>query len=293
MALDRLTQLDALERLSGAERAAAIAEFGREVLQADAAPALPDDARRRLVGALLGAVESGDGASRDRLSIGAALAALGDPRLRSPSDPAYWARVESDEGQFLLGTYMVTNREYRAFVDAGGYARAELWDEQGLAWLRTTKLTWPTLAERPESRDFVVDNQPVVGVTWHEAMAYARWANARLPSFEERLGVVRGREKRPYPWGSPFGEGNANTSEEVLSRPCAVGLYVRDRSPEGVYDLAGNVAEWCGDGVIDQKWVHPGAWDQPSMAAWAKARVLQAPTEWSAGLGFRVARDVG
>jgi formylglycine-generating enzyme required for sulfatase activity len=293
VALDRLTQLDALERLPGADRAAVIAELGREVLQAEAATALPDDARRRLVVALLGAVESGDGASRDRLVIGAALAALGDPRLRAPSDPSYWARVESDEGPFLLGRHMVTNREYRAFVDAGGYDRPDLWDEQGLAWLNATKLTWPALAARPDAGDFVVDNQPVVGVTWHEAMAYARWAAARLPTFEERLAVVRGGEKRPYPWGSPFGEGNANTSEEVLNRPCAVGLYVRDRSPEGVYDLAGNVAEWCGDGVSDQKWVHPGAWDQPSMAAWAKARVLQAPAEWSAALGFRVARDLG
>ena len=290
MSLDLVPQLDALAGLSADERVAALAELLRP-LRPEALAAVGAADRDAVTALLVDAVTSGAGAPPDRVVVGAALGHLGDPRLHAPGDPAYWAHVETEEGALLMGRFMVTNAEFRRFVDDGGYDRAALWDEAGRAWLRATREPWPALAARPESADFVVPNQPVVGVTWHEASAYARAHGARLPTFEERLAVVRGREKRPYPWGSPFGEGNANTSEEALHRPCAVGLYVRDRSPEGVADLAANAAEWCADGVADQKWVHPGAWDQPSMAAWAKARVLEAPSEWSPALGFRLARD--
>jgi formylglycine-generating enzyme required for sulfatase activity len=136
-----------------------------------------------------------------------------------------------------------------------------------------------------------VANQPVVGVTWFEADAFARAHDARLPRFDERLRAVRGSEKRPYPWGEPFGEGNANTREEVLGRPCAVGLYLRDRTPEGVSDLAGNVGEWALDGADGQYWYAPGGWDQPSMASWAKARELERPESRSTSVGFRLVRD--
>ncbi|TVQ93848.1 MAG: hypothetical protein EA397_03600 [Deltaproteobacteria bacterium] len=291
MAFEPLAQLDELDNLPAVERVALLAEIGQTFVNGDAAQ-LPADARQKVIQTMVDALQRGDGSSRDRFTIGAALGRLGDPRLRKPSDESYWSKVETDDGALLLGRFMVTNREYRAFVDDGGYDRDDLWSPEGLAWKSQTEATWPQLAARSDAGPFIIDNQPVVGVTWHEAQAYARWAQARLPLFEERLAVVRGREKRPYPWGSPFGEGNANTQEEVLNQPCAVGLYLRDRSPEGVYDLAGNVGEWCADGAADQRWVHPGAWDQPSMAAWAKARVLQPPAEWSPALGFRLARDL-
>ena len=91
--------------------------------------------------------------------------------------------------------------------------------------------------------------------------------------------------------GDPFGEGNANTKEEVLGRPCAVGLYVRDITPDGVVDLAGNASEWTAETAGDEFLLHPGSWDQPSLAAWAKALTTAGPaSRWSA-LGFRLAKD--
>lgn len=297
MSQERTPALANLSTLSAAERVENLAALGRQLLErqaqdgSDAHGGLVDGARDEVVKTLVELLQDGEGAALDRLALGAALGFLGDPRLRKPSDAGYWATVEVDDGPLELGRFMVTNDEFRQFVDAGGYSEENLWDEDGRAWLESTEERWPALSATAESRPFVVPNQPVVGVTWFEAMAYARWVGARLPTFEERLRAVRGSEKRPYPWGSPFGEGNANTQEEVLGQPCAVGLYLRDCSPEGVYDLAGNVAEWCGDGVGGECWVHPGAWDQPSMAAWAKARVLEKPGTWSAALGFRLARD--
>jgi formylglycine-generating enzyme required for sulfatase activity len=219
------------------------------------------------------------------------LGLLGDPRLRVPADADYWVKVETDDGPVSFGRFPVTNHEFQKFVDAGGYDDATLWSDEGRAWLETTSDPWPERAKAPDAVPFIIANQPVVGVTWYEAEAYATWAKARLPRFDERLRAVRGADKRPYPWGSPFGEGNANTREEVLNRPCGVGLYPGDRTPEGVYDLAGNVAEWTADGPGDERWYAPGAWDQPSMAAWAKAREHERPDARWTGIGFRIVRD--
>jgi hypothetical protein len=279
-----------LERLPLHERVAHLAAWGRDVVR-QGPPLLADEVRQQVVADMVRLVQEGVGEPRDRLAVGAALGVLGDPRLRLPSDPGYWAMVNTADGLVEFGRFLVTNYEYRTFVEADGYRDPQWWDAEGRGWLASTTERWPELAQGDESRALVVPNQPVVGVTWYEASAYARWARARLPSFEERLAAVRGAEKRPYPWGSPFGEGNANTREEVLQQPSAVGLFVNDRSPEGIYDLAGNVAEWCADGAGQDRWIHPGAWDQDSMASWAKARVLERPEARGAGLGFRIARE--
>jgi hypothetical protein len=246
---------------------------------------------RDLAQAIVELVESETGLPAARLRIADALGYLDDPRLSSPDQDAYWARIPSDRGVVVIGRFPVTNQEYRKFVEAGGYDRRELWTDAGWAWCQSTDNTWPQLASGEDARPFVVPNQPVVGVCFHEAVAYARFHGARLPRWDERVWVVRGAERRPYPWGDPFGEGNANTKEEVLGRACAVGLFRRDVTPDGVYDLAGNAGEWTGDVVGEECLIHPGAWDQPSMAAWAKALTSEKPhVRWSA-LGFRLARD--
>ena len=153
------------------------------------------------------------------------------------------------------------------------------------------KPTWGDLAKDPEVAHLVIPNHPVVGVNWYEADAYARAHGARLISNGERRWIVRGVEKRPYPWGQPFGDGNANTREESLGQPCAIGLFLRDRTPDGVWDLAGNVAEWLGDGSDEKRMLHPGSWVRPSMASWAKALELSPPDTRSADLGFRLGRE--
>jgi len=274
------------------QRAAQLVRIGRAVANDDS-NGISEAEQALLVQALVTLVEDGAGEARTRLEIGEILGLLGDPRLSAPVDPAYWVRVELPQvGSVVqIGRFPVTNAEFQRFVDEGGYRDRALWTDDGWAWLEGVDDPWPVRAKAASSGPFVVPNQPVVGVTWFEASAYAARHQSRLPRFDERLWVVRGEERRPYPWGSPFGAGNANTREEVLRRPCAVGLFVNDCTPEGVRDLAGNVAEWNLDGVGDQKWIHPGAWDQPSMAAWAKARFLETPESRWAGLGFRLARD--
>jgi len=194
-----------------------------------------------------------------------------------------------------VGRYPVTNDEYLSWVKGGGYQDRGAWTASGLAWLDACDAPWHVLAEREDAAPFVVANQPVVGVTWFEASAYAKAHGARLLRTDERVWVTRGEERRPYPWGSPFGEGNANTREECLERPCGVGMFLGDVTPEGVCDLAGNVAEWSGDEPVvgEERLVHPGCWEQPSMAAWAKALTFVRPEVRRTSLGFRLGRDAG
>jgi formylglycine-generating enzyme required for sulfatase activity len=253
--------------------------------------AIDGSAREGLVDALTGVVEGPCGTPRQRLFLGEFLGKLGDPRICAPDCPTYWVDVGSEDGTLHIARFPVTNAEYIRYVERGGYEDTAHWSEQGRSWLANCTDPWPVLHRTEPHSHLFVPNQPVVGVSWYEADAYARRHGVRLQRFDERLWVVRGPEKRPYPWGSPFREGDANTREEVLNRPCAVGLYPRDRTPEGVRDLAGNVAEWTLDSVGSQRWIHPGSWDQPSMAAWAKARSLENADLRSASLGFRLARD--
>lgn len=281
-------ELDEILALPAGRRIEPLVALGRQVL---AGSARDNGLSEQLIEALLELIRNCAGDSQQRLQMGEVLGYLGDPRLRVPENPAYWKRIEMPEHPFLVGRHPVTNMEFRNWVDAGGYRDSAHWSPEGLAWRDAQDKLWPELAEDPEVATLVVPNQPVVGLTWYEAEAYATAKGARLLSLDERRYVVRGAEKRPYPWGEPFGAGNANTREEVLGRPCAVGIFYSDHTPEGVWDLAGNVAEWCADGNERLRVIHPGSWQQPAMASWAKALEMIDPTTRSADLGMRLARN--
>ncbi len=249
-----------------------------------------DSEAQQMVGALLAVIESGSGDPEQRVAIGELLARYGDPRLNTPAEGAYFVAVPVHQETLLVGRFPVTMSEFHAFVNSPSYDDAANWTEEGLAWKNSATDSWADKVDTLEN-PLVGANQPAIFVNWYEAQAYASASGARLPSQMERLHVMRGEAKRPYPWGAPFGSGNANTAEEVLKRPCAVGLYHRDATPEGVMDLAGNVAEWLGDDVAPNRLIHPGSWSQPSMASWAKARFLIAPNFRGPDLGFRLVRD--
>lgn len=280
-----------LASLPSTELLSAISEHGDAIAAAVVAGELGAAAVEALRGRLVALIGEDVGSGHERLPAGVLLGRLGDPRVGVPSDPSYWVEVALRSGEpFKLGRFQVTNHEYKAWVEAGGYEDLSAWSEDGRSWLATITDPWPVLARQAASDVYLVPNQPVVGVTWFEADAYARAMGARLPRWYERVNAVRGNEKRPYPWGSPFGEGNANTKEEVLRRPCAVGLYVRDCTAEGVYDLAGNVGEWTAEQAGHEYLLHPGSWEQPSLASWAKALTTEEPPARGPGLGFRLAR---
>ena len=153
---------------------------------------------------------------------------------------------------FRIARYPVTNAQYQAFIEDGGYETD--------AW-------WEGLAQRPgPARGTWTDpNAPRETVSWYEAMAYSRWLDARLrargllpegravrlPTEEEWEKAARGSDGREFPWGE-FDSGRANIDKtwgyagtHDLGRTSAVGVYPDGASPCGALDMAGNVWEWC------------------------------------------------
>lgn len=89
-------------------------------------------------------------------------------------------------------------------------------------------------------------NFPAVYLDWFDAYAFARWKGRRLPTELEWEKAGRGTDGRRYPWGTDMVANAANLLGALQPGPgwTEVGAWKRDRSPYGVYDMAGNVSEW-------------------------------------------------
>ncbi|MDA0335089.1 MAG: SUMF1/EgtB/PvdO family nonheme iron enzyme [bacterium] len=122
--------------------------------------------------------------------------------------------------------YPVTNQDYREFVNCTGY-------KTPIHWQRGS---YPTGLAR----------HPVVNVSYHDAKAYAEWMGARLPTEAEWEKAARGTDERLYPWGNRFVDDRCN-SNGVVGTTLMVDEYPLGRSPYGVWDMSGNVYEWCDD----------------------------------------------
>jgi iron(II)-dependent oxidoreductase len=160
--------------------------------------------------------------------------------------------VEVDE--FRLDRYAVSNRDYYHFVACGGYSQASLWEPQ----------VWPAVVDfvdrtgSPGPRFWShgkylpgEEDLPVVGVSWYEASAYARWIGKRLPTDPEweKAGAwpVALAEtvllQRRYPWGDAMERERTNLWG-AGGKLVAVNKYENGASAGGVHQLIGNVWEW-------------------------------------------------
>jgi formylglycine-generating enzyme required for sulfatase activity/predicted metal-dependent hydrolase len=183
-------------------------------------------------------------------------------QARDPNEPGYDPEAFPDEDPphpvdvlpFYIDIFPVTVAQYATFVDAGtdGYLRRENWRSGGWEWRQREERLRPDWWDGQR----VHPTRPVVGVRWYEADAYARWCGKRLPTEAEWEFAARGPGEQPrtYPWerrgepprAAPPTEQQANFDMRV-GHPTPVGLYPAGATPEGVYDLAGNVWEWCED----------------------------------------------
>ncbi len=151
--------------------------------------------------------------------------------------PGYW-----------IGKTEVTNAQFRPFVAGDGYTNRAYWTADGWAWKEEVSRTQPSYWDDAEWNG---DAQPVMGVSWYEAVAYVRWLSAqtghafRLPTEAEWEKAARGTDGRIWPWGNTWAGGRANTKEASIGRTTPVGQYPEGASPYGALDMAGNVREWC------------------------------------------------
>ncbi|GAB4547633.1 MAG: hypothetical protein Kow0063_42340 [Anaerolineae bacterium] len=157
---------------------------------------------------------------------------------------------------YRIGRYPVTNAEFARFVEAGGYENRGFWTGAGWEWKVENDITGP---ER-YGDEFDQAEQPVVGVSWYEAVAYCNWLTralresgelaegeaVRLPTEAEWEKAARGEHGREWPWGDDFDPARANTGEAGPGHTTPVGRHSpAGDSPYGCADMAGNVWEWC------------------------------------------------
>ena len=158
------------------------------------------------------------------------------------------------EGLFL-DRYTVSNHEYLQFVEDGGYEQMSLWDEA--IWPAVLSFVDRTGQPGPrywENGTFPAgqDDHPVVGVSWYEACAFARWAGKRLPTDAEwvKAGtwpvVAEGSKpvQRRFPWGDALDRKRANVWGSGYDRTVPVHSLPHGASVNGVQQLVGNVWEW-------------------------------------------------
>ncbi len=157
-------------------------------------------------------------------------------RLRRGESPepiehdGYKVRISS----FYMDKYEVTYEDYCKFLNDGN----ERYATGGIRRDQSEKFVPPN----PEMARF-----PVRSTNFYQARGYAEWAGKRLPTEAEWEFAHGGKEGRTYPWGNEEpGQTRANFGP-ALKGLKPVGSFPEGRTPEGVFDLAGNIGEWCED----------------------------------------------
>lgn len=175
---------------------------------------------------------------------------MGDPRLRNAS-PQHHHPMRA----FAIGKYPVTNAQFAEFITDGAYANPALWTAMGWKWEQGRLASKGAQSEPAPGfwHDPLLNRpgQPVVGVSWYEAVAFCSWLGTRdggtyrLPTEAEWEYAARGANSaRNFPWGDRFEPGRANTVEAGLGTTSPVTQFPAGVSPFGVWDMAGNVFEW-------------------------------------------------
>jgi formylglycine-generating enzyme required for sulfatase activity len=224
------------------------------------------------------------------IEIPAGTFLYGDPPKTSQIPYRYW-----------IGKYPVTNLQFGRFIEAEGYHDQVFWSEAGWAWKNKEERDQPRYWSNKEWNN---PTFPVVGVSWYEAEAYCSWLNTqdlpvtipgdycmRLPTEQEWEQAGRGMDGREYPWGKDFHEGFANTWESQLGSTTAVNTYPQGVSPDGVWDLSGNVWEWTAswlDKEMKYRVVRGGSWDGNHRSARCACRAGPLPSFFGINIGFRV-----
>jgi formylglycine-generating enzyme required for sulfatase activity/aminoglycoside phosphotransferase (APT) family kinase protein len=173
---------------------------------------------------------------------------------------------------FYIDRHEVTCGEYENFVKDKKHAPPTNWPQGRMP------RQWASL--------------PVTGVTRKDAAAYAKWDGKRLPTDAEWEIAASwdGKKKVLYPWGNTYVEGSANIATGATKN---VGSQSKDKSPNGIFDMAGNVAEWTGTKSAGTCIVRGSSAEKGAGADNARTtrRLFLKPNTTSDFLGFRCAKD--
>jgi ergothioneine biosynthesis protein EgtB len=240
-------------------------------------------------------------------------------------DNEKWAHPV-DLAPFAIARAPVTQAEYAAFVEDDGYARRELWGDDGWGWRVSAGADGPVYWRRGpagwQRRDFdrwvsLEPYRPVSHVCWYEAEAYCRWAGRRLPAEAEWEAAAIGEpdgagglawRRRRFPWGDePPGPGHVNMDWRHMGT-ADVAAYPDSDSAFGCRQMIGNLWEWTAttfqpypnfeqDAYRDNSWpwfgsrkvLRGGAWASRSRFIRATVRNYFTPDRRDVLAGFRTA----
>jgi len=166
---------------------------------------------------------------------------------------------------FLIDRYEITNRQFKQFIDGGGYRKRDHWKQEfvqngrKLSWEEAMQLfrdptgwpgpsTWELGGYPPNHDDY-----PVNGVSWYEAAAYAEFAGKQLPT------IYQWQQAASPGWFADI----LALSNFSGAGPAPVGSY-KGLGAFGSLDLAGNVKEWCWNEIGGQRYIRGGAWNEPA-----------------------------
>lgn len=182
---------------------------------------------------------------------------------------------------FWIDKTPVTNAEYKRFLDANPKHRVPFVNED---WAKP--YNW---YEKKRTHPVNKANHPVVLVSWHDAQAYAKWAEKQLVTEQEWEKAARGVDGREYPWGT-WQDGRANTDETKIEGTSPVGQFSpQGDSPYGCVDMAGNVWEWVEDWYEEDvvRVLRGGSWYNDQTCSRCVVRRRINPGSGNTNWGFR------
>jgi len=158
---------------------------------------------------------------------------------------------------YLIDKYLVTNRQFKQFVDETGYqtdaeknGSGEVWT--GKRWRNDQGAIW----KMPDGSTSIEgkEDYPVSQISHNDAIAYCEWAGKELPTEAQWEMAARGPGGGIYPWGNSDPDDTiANYSDSFIEGTTPVTKYEKGQSYYGAFDMAGNLYQWCKD------WYTPGA----------------------------------
>jgi formylglycine-generating enzyme required for sulfatase activity len=227
------------------------------------------------------------------------------PALRAAQPQTSGMALVAASAAFLIDRREVTNAEFRRFVAAGGYRTPSHWPAPMV--IAGRPVTWDDAMHQfvdrtgtPGPRDWsggtFADGRgehPVVGISWYEAAAYARWAGRTLPDAAQWWHAALAGGDGVFPWGRDVRNAERRANFGLVGTQ-PVGLNPAGLSPFGCYDMAGNVREWLLDAPpgTDRRLVVGGSWQDPAYMFERSHTESFDPGFANDAIGFRTAMPV-